>query len=98
MRHRHLIAFLTPLVFALPAAADWPEGAKDRFVQECIASAQANNSAVQAQSYCACAADKVSSEFSEAELEAMGRQSPMADGMRQRLVEASRSCNADMQE
>lgn len=99
MNYRHLIALFAPLAFALPAAADdWPAGAKSAFVKECVANAQSNHSAAQVQAYCECAADKVSKEFSEAEMQEMNRQSPPDPALQQRLVKASSSCNATLQQ
>jgi hypothetical protein len=98
MNYRHLIAFVIPLAFALPAtAAGWPESAKTEFVNECITGAQASHSKEQLQAFCECAADKVSSEFSTAELEEMRSQSQPNPALQQRLVTASSSCNAKLQ-
>lgn len=98
MNYRHLIAFVIPLAFALPAtAAGWPEGAKTEFVNECVTGAQSSHSQKQLQAFCECAADKVSNEFSAAELEAMRNQSQPDPTLQQRLVTASSSCNTKLQ-
>jgi hypothetical protein len=98
MNHRHLIALFLPLAFALPAtAAEWPAGAKTEFVNECVAGAQSSHSKERLQAFCECAADKVSSEFSEAELEAMRSQTQPDPALQQRLITASSSCNAKLQ-
>jgi hypothetical protein len=98
MSYRHLIALFLPLAFALPAtAADWPAGAKTEFVNECVAGAQSSHSKERLQAFCECAADKVSQEFSDAELEAMRSQSQLDPALQQRLVTASNSCNAKLQ-
>lgn len=97
MNYRHLLALCVPLVFSLPAAAAWPASAKAQFTKECVASAQSNHSKAQLQAYCECAADKVSGEFSEAELQEMGRQSPPDPALQQRLIDASSSCNAKLE-
>ncbi len=99
MNYRYLVAVFAPLAFALPAtAAEWPAGAKAEFARECVASAQSDHSKAQLQAYCECAADKVSTQFSETELQAMGRQSSPDPAMQQRLLQASSSCTAKLQE
>lgn len=91
MKYRHLIAFLTPLAFAVPAMA-WSDDARDRFTQECVMAVEAEHGANKARSYCDCAADNVSQEFSEEELEAMGVQAGIDPAVEERLVAASSSC------
>ncbi|MHA6495023.1 hypothetical protein ACX0MV_17515 [Pseudomonas borbori] len=97
MNYRHLIAFFAPLAFTLPAAAEWSADATAEFTRECVASAQSDHSEAQLTAYCECAADKISSEFTEAELQAMGRQSPPDSALQQRLVNASSSCDSKLQ-
>ncbi|WP_150304668.1 hypothetical protein [Pseudomonas saliphila] len=98
MKYRHLIALLFPLAVALPASAEWPEGAKAPFVAECIEGAQAAHSAATAKAFCECAADEVSSEFSTAELEEMGSQQEIDPETRQRLIDASKRCESILQD
>nr|WP_298145624.1 hypothetical protein [uncultured Pseudomonas sp.] len=102
MNYRHLlvqsIAACAPLLLSLPAAADWPEGAKNQFTEECIASAQGSHSQAQLRAYCECAATQVSSEFSEAELRELGQQASPDPALRQRLVDASSSCETHLQQ
>lgn len=99
MNHRRLIALFAPLAFILPAAAaEWPPQAQAAFVKECVANAQSNHSAAQLQAYCECAADKVSKEFSEAEMQEINRQSPPDPALQQRLMEASSVCTATLQQ
>lgn len=102
MSYRYLLARLiaacAPLVVSFPAAADWPAGAKNQFTDECIASAQSGHSKAQLQAYCECAATKVSSEFSEAELRELGRQASPDPALRQRLIDASSSCEGQLQQ
>ncbi len=102
MSYRHLPARLfaacAPLLVSFPAAADWPAGAKSQFTEECIASAQSSHSQAQLRAYCECAATKVSSEFSEAELRELGRQASPDPALRQRLIDASSSCEAQLQQ
>lgn len=98
MRYRYPLALLAPLAFTLSAAAaDWPPGAKAEFVTQCVAGAQSSHGPAQLQAYCECAADKVIEEFSEAEMQAMNRQSPPDPALQQRLVTASSPCKARLQ-
>ena len=93
MTYRHLLALALPLTVALPvSAAQWSAQVKNEFVQQCVAGAPAGYEDAQLKAYCDCAADKVSAEFSEAELQEMSRQSPPDPAMQQRLVKASSSC------
>ncbi len=93
MNHRHLLAFALSLAVALPlSAAEWTAQAKTEFVQHCINGAPAGYEQPQLQAYCDCAADKVSREFSEAEVQAISRQSPPDAALQQRLVDASGNC------
>ncbi|HZX18699.1 MAG TPA: hypothetical protein VFF22_17750 [Pseudomonas sp.] len=97
MNNRHLIAFFAPLAFALPAAAEWSTDATAEFTRECVASAPSDHSEAQLKAYCECAADKISSEFTEDELQAMGRQSPPDPELQRRLLNASSSCDSKLQ-
>lgn len=97
MKYRYLIALLFPLAVALPASAEWPEGAKAPFVAECVEGAQAEHDAAIAKAFCECAADEVSSEFSTAELEEMGGQQEIDQETRQRLIDASKRCESVLQ-
>ncbi|WP_339525480.1 hypothetical protein [Pseudomonas sp. EA_35y_Pfl2_R111] len=94
MNYRHLIALFVPLAFALPsiAAEPWPADAKAEFVKECVAGAPDGHATNNLTAYCECAAEKVSNEFSEADMQAMARQSPPDSAMQQRLIKASASC------
>jgi len=99
MNYRHLIAFFLPLAFALPSAAaqSWPAGAKAEFVKECVAGAPEGHDTSNLKAYCECAAEKVSAEFSEAEMQAMASQSTPDPAMQQRLIKASGSCESNLQ-
>lgn len=92
MRYRPLILLVTSTVFAMPAAADWPSGARTGFVAECIENSQATHDASRAKAFCECAADQASEEFTEAELEQMSQ--GMDRQMEERLIETARSCSS----
>ncbi|GIZ12613.1 hypothetical protein [Pseudomonas sp. NCCP-436] len=93
MPYRHLLALALPFSIVLSAgAAEWSAQARSEFVQQCVAGAPTGYQEAKLKAYCDCAADKVSAEFSESELQAMTRQSPMDPAMQQRLQKASGSC------
>lgn len=93
---RHLIAFLTPLAFALPAFADWPENARENFVAECVETAQLEHSSAKAETFCGCAADEVAKDLSTDELEAMGGEA-VDPAIQERLIAAAKSCNSELE-
>lgn len=95
MRYSSLIALFAPLAFALPAAAaNWPDGARDQFLSECVSGAQNNVSADKAKAYCGCAADEVGKEFNETELQELHakRGADITPDVRDRLAKASNAC------
>ena len=94
MRYPILIALFVPMLVGLPAvAAEWPAGERDHFIQECQTSAQASIAPEKLQRYCSCAADKVSNEFSRAELDELKAQkTPLPQETHQRLLKVSQSC------
>lgn len=95
MSYRHLLAFFAPVLLVLPVtAAQWPAAAKTEFARECVASAQVQHSQAKLQAYCECAAEQVSADFTEAELQAMGDQPDAA--MQERLLASSGRCNAKL--
>lgn len=95
MRNRQLLVLATSLAFTLPAIADWPSGARNGFVAECIENAQASHDAQKAKTFCECAADEASNEFNQAELEQMSQ--GMNGEMEQRLIESARSCSGNLE-
>ena len=96
MRYLKLITASAALAFALPAAADWTPQARSAFVQQCVSGAQGSHGSDQLQAYCECAADRVSAEFSEKEVQEMGSQGASTPEVRQRLMNASASCNSHL--
>ncbi len=93
---RHLIAFLTPLAFALPAFADWPDNARENFVAECVETTQLEHSSVKAETFCGCAADEVAKDLSTQELEAMGGDA-VDPAIQERLIAAAQSCTSELE-
>ncbi|PAU59712.1 hypothetical protein BZL41_16400 [Pseudomonas sp. PIC25] len=97
MRYHPLLALFASLAVTLPAvAADWPAGGKADFIKECVASSKATHGEDAAKDYCECAADKVSDEFSEAEMEELHSKTGITPQMQQRLVSASSSCLSEL--
>ncbi|MBT8769311.1 hypothetical protein [Metapseudomonas boanensis] len=94
MRYRKLIVLFVSMLIGLPAVAgDWPAGERERFVEDCVNGAQAEVPADTLRRYCACAADKVGSESSTVELEAMKAQkAPLPQATHQRVMRAAQSC------
>lgn len=94
MNHRHLLAFVLPLAVALPlSAADWSPEAKNQFIQECINGAPAGYEQPQLQAYCDCAAEEVSGEFNDDEMQALS--GTTADkALQQRMTKITSVCSS----
>ncbi|MGA6105730.1 hypothetical protein ABS648_02600 [Pseudomonas solani] len=94
MRYPYLLALAAPLLVSLSAnAAEWAPGERDHFVKECAAGAQAQVSPDKLQKYCGCAADKVSAEFSQAELnELKAQKTPLPKATHERLLSVTNQC------
>ncbi len=93
---RYAIALLAPLMFTLPAAAEWPSNARQGFMAECVEGAIVDQPAEKAQAFCQCAADKVGREFSANELEAMA-DGNIDEDVQHRLRQASESCSGELE-
>lgn len=93
---RHLIAFIAPLAFALPAFADWPDNARASFISECVETTQLEHSSTKAQSFCNCAADEVARDLSSDELQSMGSEA-VDPAIQERLITAAQSCTTELE-
>jgi len=96
MSFYRLIGFVAPLVLALPltAQAAWPEGVRDTYMQECLVTAKTAVGAEQAKVHCECAADVISKEFSEAEINTLNKPQKTAPmELQNRLIAAVGTCN-----
>lgn len=93
---RYAIALLAPLMFTLPASAEWPSNARQGFMAECVEGAITDHPADKAQAFCQCAADKVGREFDSSELEAMA-EGNMNQDIQHRLRQASESCSNELE-
>lgn len=83
-----------PLV-AMPFAvqAEWPAGARDAYMNECMATASQNVDTSQAEKHCLCGADVIEKEFSSEEINALNdRQTPPSADLRERLLLSVAAC------
>ena len=95
MNQRHLLAFVLPLAVALPlSAAEWTPEAKSQFIKECINGAPAGYEQPQLEAYCDCAAEEVSGEFSESEMQALTSQSPADTAFQERMTQVTSTCSS----
>lgn len=93
MRYLSLPVVLLSLLLAAPAgAAQWPDGAKDEFMRECLAGAKVRHSEGAARNYCECAAGKVSAELSQDEMQQLQGKGEISREMQDRLVTVSSGC------
>ncbi|MFO7705603.1 MAG: hypothetical protein R6V43_10805 [Halopseudomonas sp.] len=93
---RHLIAFIAPLAFTVPAFAEWPDNARENFIAECVASTQLEHSSAKAQSFCECAADEVAKDLNPDELEAMAGET-IDPALQERLITAAQRCTGELE-
>lgn len=93
---RHLIAFLAPLAFALPAFAQWPDNARDNFIAECVATTELEHSSAKARAFCDCAANEVAKDLSTDELEAMAGEA-VDPAIQERLITAAQRCTDELE-
>ncbi|MFC0711209.1 hypothetical protein [Azorhizophilus paspali] len=93
MRSLSLSVFLLTLAGVLPAVAgEWPSGAREAFVRDCLASAKARQEEGAARRYCECSADRVAVEFSSAELRELQGAKQVPAPMHERLLKTSTGC------
>lgn len=82
---------LAGLPFA--AQAEWPEGARDVYMNECMATASQNVDRSQAEKHCLCGADVIEKDFSREEINALNdRQTPPPPALRERLLQSVAVC------
>lgn len=93
---RHLIAFIAPLAFALPAFAEWPDNARENFIAECVATTQLEHSPAKAEAFCECAADEAAQDLSSDELEAMAGEA-VDPALQERLLAAAQRCTGELE-
>lgn len=93
MRHHSLPVLLLALAGVLPAVAgEWPGGAREAFIRDCLASATARHEEGPARRYCECSADHVAAEFSTTELRELHGAEQVSAPVHERLVGASSNC------
>lgn len=93
MRHHSLPVLLLALAGVLPAVAgEWPSGAREAFLRDCLASATTRHEEGPARRYCECSADRVAAEFSTAELRELHGTQEVSVPVQERLLGASNNC------
>lgn len=93
MRALSLPVFLLTLAGALPAVAgEWPSGAREAFIRDCLSGATARHEEGPARRYCECSADRVAAEFSSAELRELQGAEQVPAPMHERLLKSSSNC------
>lgn len=73
-------------------AANWSEAARMQFINECVGGADSNTPPAKARAYCECSAERVSNEFSDAEIRQLQGQESLDDRTRERLGGAASQC------
>lgn len=92
-----LLTLPAALVLLLPltAQAQWPEGARDQYMSDCVATAKQQVGSDKATRHCACGADVIESKFSTAEIQQlMSKAPPPKIELRDRLQREVEVCKA----
>ncbi len=99
MRAISLTALFIPLLLSAPLmAGEWPAGAKNQFIDECQRSATAGTPPAKSKAYCTCAADRVSDEFSDEEIQQLQGQRQLDATTQERLGRAASACLSHLNE
>jgi hypothetical protein len=99
MRAMSLTALFIPLMLSAPLmAGEWPAGAKSQFISECQRSATAGTPPAKSEAYCTCAAERVSDEFSDAEIKQLQGENALDADTRERLGQAASACLSHLNE
>lgn len=97
MRLYRLLTLAAPIALLLPlsAQAAWPAGARDQYMNECVATASQNVDQAAAQAHCTCGANVIEKKFSTAETQELNSQTAEGGALRARLLkEIDASCRA----
>jgi hypothetical protein len=97
MRLYRLLTLAAPIAMLLPlsAQAAWPSGARDQYMNECIATATQSVDKATAQTHCTCGANVIEKKFSTAETKELNSQTAEGGALRARLLkEIDASCTA----
>ena len=93
MRPLSLTVLLLACAGTLPAqAGEWPSGAREAFIRDCMVGAMARHKEGPARRYCECSADRVAAEFSSAELRQLQGADQVPAPMQERLLATSSNC------
>jgi len=99
MRLNPLFAFAAPLALLIPLSAhadNWPAGAKNDYMKDCVAAASQSVDLKTAQQHCACGADKLSEKFSTAEItQLMSKTTQPSAELRTKALDAIQTCRAE---
>lgn len=87
--------FAFAAVLPMAAHAEWPEGSRDTYMNECLATASQNVDKDQAEKHCECGADVIEKNFTREEIMALNdRQNAPPAALRERLLQSVAVCKA----
>lgn len=90
-----LCAVAIAAALPLAAHAEWPAGARDTYMSECLATASQNVDKTQAEKHCECGADVIEKNFSADEINALNnRETAPPAALRERLLQSVAVCKA----
>lgn len=80
------------------AHAQWPDGARATYMDECLATARQTVDSSEAEKHCACGADVIGKHFSTDEINQLNdRQTPPPAALRERLYTELAACRSEAQ-
>ena len=99
MPTKRLLALATPLLaLLLPLSAhadNWPAALKNDYMKDCVAAASQNIDKKTATQFCACGADKLSANFSTAQIkQLMSKEVQPSAELRAQALKAIEACRA----
>lgn len=97
MRVLPLLTMTLPLAMLVPLAAQaaWPEGARQQYMSDCVATATQTVSKEKATAHCDCGAQVIDKKFSTAEIQQlMSKTPPPTVALRDRLQQEVAVCKA----
>ncbi|MBM6446130.1 MULTISPECIES: hypothetical protein [Pseudomonas] len=95
MRLNRLFAVVAPIVLLLPLAAhaEWPKGARDKYMAQCVPAAAQGIGDPAAKAHCACGADAIKS-YPAKDLQALMDNKASNELQQQALTQIAK-CKAD---
>ena len=97
MRVSTLLSAALPLALLAPltAQAQWPAGAREQYMSDCVATATQSVSTERATAHCACGAEVIDKKFSTEEIQQlMSKAPPPTVTLRDRLQKEVAVCKA----